>query len=303
MAPDKKISIVTASFNIEGYIEQTISSVVGAKFGALEYILVDGGSTDGTMSIVEKHRQSIDVILSEPDDGQYSAIAKGFDLSSGDVMAWINADDILMPWTISVVREIFDRFPDVDWITGLPSFLNKDGQLVHIQGSLASYPRAYIANGWYQENVGSYLQQESMFWRRSLWEKSGGLDLRYRLAGDFDLWTRFAQFADLVPVAIPLAAFRERPGEQRSSLDALAYCAEVAEICKGRKQVPWMWRQFANGGLIARSLARLFLWHRGSAIIYDRRRSRWAKIVRWRSISRITSDNMFDQWLLMRTRA
>lgn len=296
-----RISLVTASYNMERYIEETLASVTGQHNANLEYILIDGASTDGTMSIVSRYRDSIDIVQSEPDEGQYHAINKGFSLSTGDIMAWINADDVLMPWTLSVVHEIFESYPEIDWITGLPSFLNEKGQLVQTQSSLPVYPRKFIANGWYQEKLGAYLQQESMFWRRSLWNQAGGgLDLKYGLAADFELWTRFAKFADLVPVGVPLAAFRERPGEQRSSHGAEGYAAEVAEICKEKKPPPWLWRRIAQRGLISRSLARLLIWHRGNSVVYDRRRGQWTKIGRWRSISRIGVDDLADQWLLRR---
>lgn len=298
-SPIPKISIVTVAYNMERFIEQTIRSVVDQKTSDVEYVLVDGASSDATLAIAKCYQTSIDTLISEPDDGQYQAIAKGFAHSSGEVMGWINADDILMPWTFSVVARIFDQFPEVDWITGSPAFLNEAGQLGRIHWHLPAYPRSFIANGWYQKHLGAYLQQESMFWRRSLWDRVGGLDLRYSLAADFDLWTRFAMHADLIPVDVPLAAFRERT-DARSSAGAAKYEAEVAEICAMKPKPPALWSYVAALGLGPRAVARLMTRRRGAGIIYDRNRRAWVKVERSRSISRLTPSMLLDEWSLRR---
>lgn len=295
--PQPKISIVTVAYNMERFIEQTIRSVVNHKTPDVEYILIDGASSDATISIAKRYESSIDTLISEPDDGQYQAIAKGFSHSSGEVMGWINADDILMPWTFSVVAQIFDEFPDIEWITGSPAFLNESGQLTRIQWNLPAYPRSFIANGWYQRNLGAYLQQESMFWRRSLWDRAGGLDTSHSLAADFDLWTRFAKHAELTPVDIPLAAFRER-SDARSSAGADKYEAEVAAICATKPRPPLLWRFIATLGLGPRAAARLLIRRPGSSIIYDRTHRRWVKVRRWRSISRLSLSMLLDEWLM-----
>jgi len=294
-----KISIITVAYNMERFIEQTIRSVVDQKTPNVEYVLIDGASSDTTLLIAGKYASSIDTLISEPDDGQYQAIAKGFAHSSGEVMGWINADDILMPWTFSVVAQIFEQFPEVDWITGSPAFLNEAGQLGRIQWNLPTYPRSFIANGWYQKHLGAYLQQESMFWRRSLWDRAGGLDTRYSLAADFDLWTRFANHANLTPVDIPLAAFRER-ADARSSAGAVKYEAEVAAICAVKPRPPAVWRFMASLGLGPRAIARLLIRRPGEAIIYDRSQRVWKKVRRSRSISRLTPSMLFDEWTMRR---
>lgn len=295
-----KISIVTVAYNMERFIEQTIRSVVDQKTPEVEYVLVDGASSDATLSIAKRYEPSIDILISEPDDGQYQAIAKGFAHSSGEVMGWINADDILLPWTFSVVAQIFDQFPEVDWITGSPAFLNEAGQLGRIQWHLPAYPRSFIANGWYQKHLGAYLQQESMFWRRSLWDRVGGLDTSHSLAADFDLWTRFAGHADLIPVDVPLAAFRER-ADARSSAGAVKYEAEVTAICATKPRPSALWRFMASLGLGPRALARLLIRRRGAAIVYDRNQRAWVKVRRSRSISRLTPSMLVDEWMMRRT--
>ena len=298
MAVSPQISIITAAYNIEDFVEATLASVAGQKRASTEYIFIDGASTDSTLRIAQRYADSIDHLVSEPDQGQYHAITKGAARANGEIMGWINADDILMPWALSTVKEIFDTFPEVDWITGLPSFLNESGQLTSSQSKLPSYPRAFIRNGWYSKNLGAYLQQESMFWRRSLWEQVGGLDTRYSLAADFDLWTRFANHAELVPVNTPLAAFRRRQGQRSGASDR--YEAEVREICQSKKPAPKLWSWLANRGQAPRALARLLISRSGEAISYDTARGQWVKTRRRRSISRVSFGTLVEEHLKAR---
>lgn len=287
---------------MEPFVAETLKSVVAQKSPHDEYIFIDGASDDRTLEIAQGYEAGIDRLISEPDEGQYDAIAKGMALATGDIMGWINADDILMPSALATVREIFESFPEVDWITGAPSFLNHAGTLVRIQGKLPAYVRRYIANGWHQKTLGAYLQQESMFWRRSLWERAGGLNLDLKLAADFDLWTRFAQHSDLVPVDIPLAAFRERPGQQRSSIQETAYLEEVAAVCASKPPAPRLWHLIGESGLVLRNAARLLISAKGPAICYDRQAQCWVKITRRRSISRTSLSMLWDEWKMLRSR-
>lgn len=206
----KKISIVTVCFNMEKYIEKTILSVINQKYANLEYIIIDGGSTDSTCAIINKYKKYISYFISEPDRGMYDAIRKGFDRASGDIFAWINADDQYLPWTFHYVNHIFSSFEDVHWIGGIPAFMNSD----RIPTLFYSYPGAKsqsdIRKGKCQSKILGYLQQEGMFWRKELYEKVGGIDNTYRFAGDFELWTRFAKFTDLVMIDAPLALFMRR---------------------------------------------------------------------------------------------
>ena len=300
MKTDLKISVVTAAFNMESLVGETIKSVLDQKLDGDQYVFVDGASSDRTAEVARGFGAGIDVMISEPDEGQYHAIKKGFSYATGDILAWINADDILMPWTFSVVREIFSRFPQVDWITGSTGFLSDTSQLIRVQSKLSAYPRRFIANGWFDKFHGGYLQQESMFWRRSLWDKVGGLDTGFSLAADFDLWTRFAEHADLVPVDVPLAAFRERPGLQRSSSAGDRYEAEVAEIRTSKPPPPAVWSWAANKGLAARNVARLLIGAKHPAIAYDRRDRVWKLTTRRRSLSRVSISAMRDEYAMSR---
>lgn len=292
-----RISVVTPAYNMAAYVEETVRSVLPQKEAFDEYIVIDGASTDGTIEKLRDFGDKINTLVSEPDDGQYHAIVKGMALATGDINCWINADDILMPWTFRVVRQIFSEFPDVDWITGLPSFLDDRGVLTTSHRKIASYPRRFIRNGWYRRDLGGYLQQESMFWRRSLWEKVGGLDTSLSLAADFNLWRRFAEHAELVPVSVPLAAFRERVGLQRSSRLAVGYEDEVERDTAPLPPPPLIWRAFSRGGVIGRSLARATTYRLGSAIIFSREQRKWKMVNRLRSLSRLSTSDLVDEYL------
>jgi len=294
------ISIITASYNAAAHIESALASVLSQNYSDLEYIVIDGASKDSTFQIAEKHGEQITYFISEPDEGQYHAIQKGFDRSNGEIMAWLNADDVYMPWTFSVVVEIFEKYPEVQWITGLPGFLNEKGQYTGVHASAAAYPQHYIRNGWYQGHLAGYLQQESMFWRRSLWEKISGLDLSLDLAADFKLWTEFAQHAELVQVATPLAAFRKRPGMQKSSIDSDGYKREVARVCESLPRPPALWNRLASTGIVARSLCRLMQIRQTKVIAYSECSQTWELLSLRRPVSRLGLGQLMLEYNILK---
>lgn len=121
-----KISIITPCYNMEKFIEGTILSVLNQNYPNLEYIIIDGASTDRTLEIIEKYKDRISLIISEPDKGMYDAINKGLSRATGDIMAYINADDQYLPGTLSLVNRLFSKFKNVDWISGVPTFMDED---------------------------------------------------------------------------------------------------------------------------------------------------------------------------------
>jgi glycosyltransferase involved in cell wall biosynthesis len=229
-----RISIVTASFNAVRWIEDAIRSVLDQGYPDLEYVVVDGGSTDGTVDVIRRYADRLTWWVSEPDGGMWDAINKGFARTTGDVMAWLNADDKLVPGALHVVGDVFGRFPEVEWVTSnFPLSWDERGCAVTCV-ALRGFAKGAFLRGenlpggrWYAT---SHIQQESTFWRRSLWARAGGrVDTTYDLAGDFELWARFYDHGNLVGVNAPLGGFRVHDTQKTAGrLDV--YRAEALRI-------------------------------------------------------------------------
>jgi glycosyltransferase involved in cell wall biosynthesis len=208
------ISVVTASLNRVAFLEEAMRSVLDQNYPKLQYAVVDGGSTDGSVEIIRKYADRLAWWCSEKDAGHFDALNKGFARTDGEVMAFINSDDKYCPWAFAVVAEIFRQLPQVDWITTRhPIIWDRHGRAVLCKDTPGFSRRGFLRGEYLPGQPDAYashwIQQESTFWRRSLWEKAGGnVDDSLRVAGDFELWARFFEHADLYAVATPLAGFR-----------------------------------------------------------------------------------------------
>jgi len=215
-----RISLVTPVFNSARYLGAALHSVLSQEYPNLEYIVVDGGSTDGTVEIIRRHESQLHTWISEPDHGMYDAINKGFALSSGEVMGWISATDLLHAGSLFVVGGVFRSFPEVEWITGRATGFNPEGMAVEVL-RLRRWSRMRFLAG-----ANRYIQQESTFWRRSLWERTGSrVDDSRRSASDFELWVRFFRQARLYTVDALIGGFRSHPDSL--GLQNLAECHRI----------------------------------------------------------------------------
>ncbi|MCM0758036.1 glycosyltransferase [Sporomusa sphaeroides DSM 2875] len=197
-----RISIIMPSYNQDLYIQDAIESVIVQNYPNLEFILIDGGSTDSTVDIIKRYEKYLSYWVSEPDQGHGHALNKGFSKSTGEIMAWLNSDDKYVPGAFTNVAEIFLQFPDVNWITGKTGVWDKQGNL---------YKEYYKYKNIYDYILSDYgwIQQESVFWRRGLWDKAGGfINENYKFMVDGELWTRFFLIDELWHVNARLSGYR-----------------------------------------------------------------------------------------------
>jgi glycosyltransferase involved in cell wall biosynthesis len=236
--PDPKtvtFLIVTPAFNAPEFLDETIDSVVSQRGDfTVRYHIQDGGSTDSTLSILDAWASHLAAPLkakgngvrfswkSEPDRSMYDGIQKGFDellrRQGNDpdelvVMTWINSDDRFTPNAFQTVAKFLSDNPEEQWITGLPCLVREDGCIADTRLENFGYARARLAKGQHDGRTLPFVMQEGTFWTRDLWEAVGGLNVDLRLAGDWDLWRRMAQFSRLITFRAVLAYHRRRPGQ------------------------------------------------------------------------------------------
>jgi glycosyltransferase involved in cell wall biosynthesis len=215
------IAIVTPCLNQGQFLEEAIISVHASGYPNLEHVIIDGGSTDKSVDIIRKYEHQLIYWESTPDKGQYDAINKGFAKTSGEIMGWLNSDDKYTPWALPVVADVFSTFPHVDWITtSYPLTCNDRGLVVDCRFGSGFDARSFFrgANVPGMNRYGRVIQQESTFWRRTLWEQAGGyVDIEFKFAGDFALWARFFRYADLYSVNVPLGEFRRHSSQKTAT--------------------------------------------------------------------------------------
>jgi hypothetical protein len=218
-----RISIITPSFNQAHFLEETLDSILSQGYPNLEYIVIDGGSTDGSVEIIKRYAHHLTFWCSERDAGQYFAIQKGFDRSSGDVMTWLNSDDRLQPGALPLVALAFMHHPQIQWLTGRHGALREDGSTGIETRTIRRSRALYIRDGYDHP----FIQQEGTFWRRSLWQQVGAtLQISLSLAADMELWVRFFRFAQLHTIDASLALYRVH-STQRSQVFQAEYHREA----------------------------------------------------------------------------
>ena len=178
------ISIVTPSYNQAEYLEETILSVRGQNYSNLEHIIIDGGSTDATLDVLRKYQNTYNLRwISEPDNGQSDALNKGFRMSNGSIIGWINSDDTYMPGAVAKAIDLLNSQQDVGWIYGDGYWTDSDGKVLYKYQAKAFDYKDLIANGM-------YFPQPSLFFRKDLLDIIGVLDENIHTAMDFDFCLR-----------------------------------------------------------------------------------------------------------------
>jgi glycosyltransferase involved in cell wall biosynthesis len=185
------VTVVTPSFNQAKYLERTIQSVLTQDYPNLEYIIIDGGSTDGSLEIIKKYENRLSAWVSEPDKGQTDAINKGFNRANGLYLAWLNSDDTYNPGAVREAVELLTAHPDVGLVYSGANFINAADAVI---GSFAAAQtdRSRMLRGYV------HVPQQTTFFRTDLWKKIGPLDPTFFFAMDYDLWVRLTKYAPMV---------------------------------------------------------------------------------------------------------
>jgi glycosyltransferase involved in cell wall biosynthesis len=225
------VTIVTPSYNQAEYLEQTINSVLGQDYPNLEYLIVDGGSTDGSLEIIRKYADRLAWWVSEPDNGQADAINKGLTRATGKYVAWLNSDDLYLPGTIHKAVETLEKFPEIGLVYGNLLSINARGEhvnTIHYRPFALEDLLAFFIIG-----------QPTVFMRREILEKVGYLSEEYNYLLDHHLWLRFAVESNLKYIPEPWAAARYHPSAKNMA-QAEHFGAEAFRILDWARSQPKM---------------------------------------------------------------
>lgn len=189
--PKPLVSIITPSYNQAKYLEETIQSVLAQDYPRIEYIIVDGGSSDGSVEIIKRYADRLAWWVSEPDQGQTDALNKGFARATGEIFAWLNSDDTYLPGAVNEAVDFLTSHPDVAMVYGDANYIDEGGTLI------GQFPARQTDLRRMLRGSVHIPQQTTFFWAR-LWKQVGPLDPSFYFAMDYDLWVRLAKIAPLV---------------------------------------------------------------------------------------------------------
>ena len=182
-----------------------MDSILSQGYPGLEYVVLDGGSRDGSDAIIRRAARHLTAWRSRPDDGQYAAVAEGLEGTDATILGWLNADDMLHPLALRKVADAFLSHPETRWLTGRPTAFDASGRVTWVRPDL---PR-WTPDIFYAGDFRAFIQQESTFFTRELWQAAGADFCKdFPLAGDFDLWLRFFRLTDLRVVDRLLGGYR-----------------------------------------------------------------------------------------------
>jgi len=207
------ISVIVPSYNQAQYLELTLLSILEQNYQGLELIVIDGGSIDGSVDIIRKFEQHMKFWCSEPDGGQTQGIIKGFSYATQEILCFLNSDDLFEPNTLREVCEYFYQHSDVDVVFGDTLWIDAQGKALRPQKEIPFNRFLWLFTY-------NYIPGMSTFWRRSIYDRVGGLNPEFQLAFDADLWIRFSDCGKIRHVAKQWSRQRFYPEQKNRRLRA-----------------------------------------------------------------------------------
>jgi len=220
-----RVSIITPSYNQGQFIQETIVSVLGQSYPNIEYIIVDGGSNDGTYQILEKYKSSIDKIIIESDNGQSDAINKGFRIATGELVGWLNSDDILLPHTVELLADNYNKHPDAVIFYGDVIVFNNEGKIIRTLKPPLHLKYRQLVNG------NGMVVQPGSFYNKKIINKIGMLNTNFYLMMDREFWLRMLCYGDGLHIGKAVAKFRIHTSS-KSSEPPFLYLKEFLKLEK-----------------------------------------------------------------------
>ncbi len=223
------VSIITPSYNQAAFLEQTIQSVLRQDYAQVEYVVIDGASTDGSLDIIQRYTDRLDGWISEPDSGQAEAINKGLRDSRGEIVAWLNSDDLYLPGAVTSAVAVLEADPSLGMVFGDAITVDADGR-----------PLNQLAFGdWQLVDLMGFriICQPAVFMRRAVLEKAGFLDPSYHFMLDHHLWLRMARLAPIRHIPVHLAAARYHQ-DAKNVKQALGFSLETQRILEWMQTQP-----------------------------------------------------------------
>lgn len=227
-----KISVITPSFNQAEYLERTIKSVLDQKYPNLEFIIIDGGSNDGSVEIIKKYSSNLHYWVSEPDHGQAHAINKGLKIATGEWVCWQNSDDIFYPDSFISIAKVIKRIPNLELIIGDINLIEHDGDVIREMRYVKPTYNSLIAEGM-------VLTNQAAFWRKSLHESIGYLDEELHYGFDYEWFLRMLKhFHNTYHINQIIGALRYHPDTKTSNYQT-KFDAEYGLILKDIERSKW----------------------------------------------------------------
>ena len=220
-----KISIVAPSYNQDQFLERTILSVLNQNYPNLEYIIIDGGSLDKSVKIIQKYEKYLNYWVSEKDKGQADAINKGFQKSTGQILAWLNTDDLYLPDTLFKVKNIFQKYREINFLYGHSVLLDQKDTLTRVLYTVPQTYSSYIYDG-------GNVFQGSVFWKRDTFYKYSGLDSKLYFTLEYKLLDNFFKYEKGFFLNDILAAYRIHKESKSSTVNAKLVVEEFNSIRK-----------------------------------------------------------------------